>query len=130
MTGLAIAFWTSAGLLVYAQLGYPALLWLLTRTRGAGASGNVAEPAPSVPPPTEPALPTPPPTALPLAAPTPIAAAATAPAPTAPAPGAPVANVPVPDESAPLAEGEPLEDPPPADGKHIDTRKNWVVVAR
>ena len=34
MTVLAIAFWISAGLLVYTHLGYPALLWLLARLRG------------------------------------------------------------------------------------------------
>jgi cellulose synthase/poly-beta-1,6-N-acetylglucosamine synthase-like glycosyltransferase len=46
---LAIAFWTSAGLLVYAQLGYPALLWLLTRTGGTGEPPRpLAEPLPSV----------------------------------------------------------------------------------
>jgi cellulose synthase/poly-beta-1,6-N-acetylglucosamine synthase-like glycosyltransferase len=34
VTVLAIAFWISAGLLVYAHLGYPAVLWLLARLRG------------------------------------------------------------------------------------------------
>jgi cellulose synthase/poly-beta-1,6-N-acetylglucosamine synthase-like glycosyltransferase len=33
MTVVAIAFWISVGLLVYTHLGYPALLWLLTRSR-------------------------------------------------------------------------------------------------
>ena len=31
-TVAAIVFWACAGLLVYAQLGYPLLLWLLART--------------------------------------------------------------------------------------------------
>ena len=35
MTVLAIAFWISVGLLLYTHLGYPALLWLLARARGA-----------------------------------------------------------------------------------------------
>ncbi len=35
MTILAIAFWTSVGLLVYTHVGYPALLWLLARLRRA-----------------------------------------------------------------------------------------------
>ena len=35
VTILAVAFWTSVGLLVYTHLGYPALLWLLTRRRSA-----------------------------------------------------------------------------------------------
>ncbi len=48
MTVLAIAFWTSAGLLVYTHLGYPALLWLLARLRGEEDDlAHVAEP-PSV----------------------------------------------------------------------------------
>jgi cellulose synthase/poly-beta-1,6-N-acetylglucosamine synthase-like glycosyltransferase len=34
VTVLAIAFWISAGLLVYTHLGYPAVLWLLARRRG------------------------------------------------------------------------------------------------
>jgi cellulose synthase/poly-beta-1,6-N-acetylglucosamine synthase-like glycosyltransferase len=33
MTVVAVAFWISVGLLVYTHLGYPALLWLLTRSR-------------------------------------------------------------------------------------------------
>jgi cellulose synthase/poly-beta-1,6-N-acetylglucosamine synthase-like glycosyltransferase len=33
MTVVAVAFWVSVGLLVYTHLGYPALLWLLTRSR-------------------------------------------------------------------------------------------------
>jgi cellulose synthase/poly-beta-1,6-N-acetylglucosamine synthase-like glycosyltransferase len=49
VTILAIAFWISAGLLVYAHLGYPALLWLLARLRGAeNDPAQVAEPPPSV----------------------------------------------------------------------------------
>jgi cellulose synthase/poly-beta-1,6-N-acetylglucosamine synthase-like glycosyltransferase len=49
VTILAIAFWISAGLLVYAHLGYPALLWLLARLRGAEDDPTqVAEPPPSV----------------------------------------------------------------------------------
>jgi anti-sigma regulatory factor (Ser/Thr protein kinase) len=96
--------------------------------------------ATSVPGPTEPAAPATAPTAPVPAAPAPAAPAPLAPVPIAPtpiaaaptalAPTAPPSNVPAPDESAPLAEGEPLPDPPPPDGKHIDTRKNWVVVAR
>jgi len=34
VTVLAIAFWISAGLLVYTHLGYPAVLWLLAQSRG------------------------------------------------------------------------------------------------
>jgi len=46
---LAIAFWISAGLLVYTHLGYPALLWLLARLRGPqDDAAQVAEPPPSV----------------------------------------------------------------------------------
>ena len=49
MTVLAIAFWVSVGLLVYAHLGYPALLWLLARLRGGErAPTDPAEPLPSV----------------------------------------------------------------------------------
>ncbi len=48
MTVLAIAFWTSAGLIVYTHLGYPALLWLLARLRREEDDlAHVAEP-PSV----------------------------------------------------------------------------------
>ncbi len=48
MTIVAIAFWASVGLLVYTHLGYPALLWLLTRlNRAADGAGQPAEP-PSV----------------------------------------------------------------------------------
>jgi cellulose synthase/poly-beta-1,6-N-acetylglucosamine synthase-like glycosyltransferase len=48
VTVLAIAFWISAGLLVYTHLGYPAVLWLLARLRGEEDDlAHVAEP-PSV----------------------------------------------------------------------------------
>jgi cellulose synthase/poly-beta-1,6-N-acetylglucosamine synthase-like glycosyltransferase len=33
MTALAVVFWASVGLLVYTHLGYPAVLWLLARSR-------------------------------------------------------------------------------------------------
>jgi cellulose synthase/poly-beta-1,6-N-acetylglucosamine synthase-like glycosyltransferase len=49
MTILAVVFWISAGLLVYAHLGYPALLWLVARLGGAeGEPARVADPPPSV----------------------------------------------------------------------------------
>ncbi|MEK6326747.1 MAG: glycosyltransferase [Actinomycetota bacterium] len=49
MTILAVAFWISVGLLVYTHLGYPALLWLLTRLRDTTDElGEVTEPPPSV----------------------------------------------------------------------------------
>jgi anti-sigma regulatory factor (Ser/Thr protein kinase) len=106
----------------------------------AEAPSTEAAPAPNMSAPTEPVPPVPVPVAPALsasapAAPAPVASAPTTPAPiaaapTALAPTASSSNVPAPDESAPLAEGEPLPDPPPSDGKHIDTRKNWVVVAR
>ena len=35
MTVVAIVFWVAVGLLVYTHLGYPALLWVLTRLRRA-----------------------------------------------------------------------------------------------
>jgi cellulose synthase/poly-beta-1,6-N-acetylglucosamine synthase-like glycosyltransferase len=35
VTILAALFWLSVGLIVYTHLGYPALLWILTRLRGA-----------------------------------------------------------------------------------------------
>ena len=48
MTVRAIAFWISAGLLVYTHLGYPAVLWLLALPRGdEDALAHVAGP-PSV----------------------------------------------------------------------------------
>jgi cellulose synthase/poly-beta-1,6-N-acetylglucosamine synthase-like glycosyltransferase len=40
MTLIAIAFWLSAGLIVYTHLGYPVLLWLLTRRRRASADAE------------------------------------------------------------------------------------------
>jgi signal transduction histidine kinase len=98
-----------------------------------------ATPAASVSAPPEPAAPAPAPTApapavsapaAPTPAPAPIAPAPIEAALAALAPTMPPSDVPTPDETAPLAEGEPLRDPPPPDGKHIDTRKNWVVVAR
>jgi cellulose synthase/poly-beta-1,6-N-acetylglucosamine synthase-like glycosyltransferase len=49
MTILAAAFWISAGLLVYTHVGYPLLLWLLARLRGAEEIvAEAAEPLPSV----------------------------------------------------------------------------------
>ena len=48
MTVVAIAFWISVGLLVYAHLGYPALLWLLgatARRRADGAASRPSRPA-------------------------------------------------------------------------------------
>ena len=49
MTVLAIAFWISVGLLVYTHLGYPLLLWLLARLRGAESDpAPAAESPPSV----------------------------------------------------------------------------------
>jgi cellulose synthase/poly-beta-1,6-N-acetylglucosamine synthase-like glycosyltransferase len=48
MTIVVIAFWASVGLLVYTHLGYPALLWLLTRlSRAPDGAVQPAEP-PSV----------------------------------------------------------------------------------
>ena len=43
-TVAAIVFWACAGLLVYAQLGYPLLLWLLARARPAGKAPSAAGP--------------------------------------------------------------------------------------
>jgi cellulose synthase/poly-beta-1,6-N-acetylglucosamine synthase-like glycosyltransferase len=40
---LAVAFWTSVGLLVYTHVGYPALLWLLARLRGDDDPAQAAE---------------------------------------------------------------------------------------
>jgi cellulose synthase/poly-beta-1,6-N-acetylglucosamine synthase-like glycosyltransferase len=50
VTGLAIAFWASAGLLVYAHLGYPLVLWALARLPARRGKGTAApdEPLPSV----------------------------------------------------------------------------------
>jgi cellulose synthase/poly-beta-1,6-N-acetylglucosamine synthase-like glycosyltransferase len=36
LTLLAIVFWTSVGLIVYAHVGYPLVLWVLARVRGKG----------------------------------------------------------------------------------------------
>jgi cellulose synthase/poly-beta-1,6-N-acetylglucosamine synthase-like glycosyltransferase len=49
VTVVAIAFWISAGLLVYTHVGYPALLWLLARLhRAEDDAAPVAEPRPIV----------------------------------------------------------------------------------
>ncbi len=48
MTVLAIAFWISVGLLLYTHLGYPALLWLLARARGADDAPALPSEPPSV----------------------------------------------------------------------------------
>jgi GT2 family glycosyltransferase len=43
VSAAAVVFWCAAGLLVYAQLGYPALLWALARVAGeerTGAGGS------------------------------------------------------------------------------------------
>jgi cellulose synthase/poly-beta-1,6-N-acetylglucosamine synthase-like glycosyltransferase len=49
MTIVAVAFWTSVGLLVYTHLGYPALLWVLTRVRGVPEEATeLTVPPPSV----------------------------------------------------------------------------------
>jgi Glycosyltransferase like family 2 len=51
VTLLAVVFWVSVALLVYAQVGYPALLWLLAhtrRTRTAALSGTAELPDVSV----------------------------------------------------------------------------------
>jgi glycosyl transferase family 2 len=42
VTAVAVVFWVSAGLLVYAQAGYPLLLGLLARLRRAPAAGGTA----------------------------------------------------------------------------------------
>lgn len=34
MTAIAVVFWLSAGLIVYTHLGYPLLLWVLSRVKG------------------------------------------------------------------------------------------------
>ena len=48
MTAVAVVFWVAAGLLVYAQVGYPLLLELLARLRRgrrvAAAAPDGAEP--------------------------------------------------------------------------------------
>ena len=50
MTTLAVVFWISAGLLVYAHLGYPLVLWGLARlpARRAEAGAGSGGPPPSV----------------------------------------------------------------------------------
>ncbi len=45
-TAAAILFWLSSGLIVYAHLGYPLLLWILVRLRGRPAGGAVGGPIP------------------------------------------------------------------------------------
>ncbi len=47
---MKLLFWLSAGLLAYAQLGYPLLLWLLARVRRGDASAAPAAPAAPDPP--------------------------------------------------------------------------------
>jgi cellulose synthase/poly-beta-1,6-N-acetylglucosamine synthase-like glycosyltransferase len=48
MTVVAIVFWIAVGLLVYTHLGYPAILWLLTRPRRDPAGVVEAAERPSV----------------------------------------------------------------------------------
>ena len=49
MTALAIAFWTSVGLLIYAHIGYPVLLWLLAQLAGTEQEpAELAQPPPNV----------------------------------------------------------------------------------
>ncbi len=49
MTIVAVAFWACAGALVYTHLGYPVLLWALTRGRGDAAERpGEPDPLPSV----------------------------------------------------------------------------------
>jgi cellulose synthase/poly-beta-1,6-N-acetylglucosamine synthase-like glycosyltransferase len=48
-TVAAVLFWASAGLLVYTHLGYPLLLALLVRLRGAPKDGSTAEAAGALP---------------------------------------------------------------------------------
>ena len=49
MTALEITFWVAAGLIVYAHVGYPLLLWALARLFGrhqdAGAGAPAVAPA-------------------------------------------------------------------------------------
>jgi cellulose synthase/poly-beta-1,6-N-acetylglucosamine synthase-like glycosyltransferase len=45
---LKIVFWAAAGLLVYTHLGYPLLLWALSRARPAQADASEPAPLPSV----------------------------------------------------------------------------------
>jgi cellulose synthase/poly-beta-1,6-N-acetylglucosamine synthase-like glycosyltransferase len=51
MSALEVVFWVAVGLIVYAHLGYPLVLWALTRARGRAAG---------TPPHEEPAQPLPP----------------------------------------------------------------------
>ncbi len=49
MTIVSVAFWACAGALVYTHLGYPVLLWALTRGRGDAAERpGEPDPLPSV----------------------------------------------------------------------------------
>jgi cellulose synthase/poly-beta-1,6-N-acetylglucosamine synthase-like glycosyltransferase len=48
VTIVAVAFWVSVGLLLYTHLGYPVLLWLLSRGRGPDAGPPLGHSAPSV----------------------------------------------------------------------------------
>jgi cellulose synthase/poly-beta-1,6-N-acetylglucosamine synthase-like glycosyltransferase len=43
MTALAVLFWLSAGLIVYTHLGYPLVLWLLTRLQHARKRTGMAD---------------------------------------------------------------------------------------
>jgi hypothetical protein len=45
---MKVVFWIAAGLLVYAQLGYPLLLWLLARVRGRPRPSAMAALTPDV----------------------------------------------------------------------------------
>jgi len=48
MTAIAAVFWVSIALLVYAQLGYPALLWVLARVRRTPTSDAAGHGEPDV----------------------------------------------------------------------------------
>jgi cellulose synthase/poly-beta-1,6-N-acetylglucosamine synthase-like glycosyltransferase len=48
VTIVAVAFWTSVGLLLYTHLGYPALLWLLSRRREPHRVPSLGDPPPTV----------------------------------------------------------------------------------
>jgi cellulose synthase/poly-beta-1,6-N-acetylglucosamine synthase-like glycosyltransferase len=50
LTALAVIFWLSAGLIVYTHLGYPLLLWLLTRRKRSGMADAGARPDPFLTP--------------------------------------------------------------------------------
>ncbi len=43
LTAVAIAFWAAAGLLVYTHLGYPLVLWALTRGRSGAPAAEPSE---------------------------------------------------------------------------------------